>query len=63
MELPKPCASGSCEQRFVVRFLVAEKILAKNIAKRLKNVYGEAAIPSRMVRSRVEHPTMEFMDC
>ncbi len=54
MELPIPCASGSCEQCSAIRFLNTEKTLAKNIATRLKNEYGKAVMPSQMIRSWVE---------
>ncbi len=54
MESPIPCASSSCEQCSVVQFLTTEKILAKIMATRLKNMYGEAAMSSQTVRSWVE---------
>ncbi len=53
MELPLTCASGPCEQRSVIRFLTAEEIPAANIYRRLLNVYGTSAMPSRTVRSWV----------
>lgn len=54
MELPLKLASGSCEQRAVIRFLAAKKLSAKNIYGELKNVYGDSSMPARTVRSWVE---------
>lgn len=54
MELPLVCSSGNCEQRAVIRFLTAENISSKQIHERLKNVYGDAAMPDRTIRSWME---------